>query len=169
VQLSLPGAAYIYNGDELGLENVELPDDALQDPTWERTGHTIRGRDAERVPLPWSGDAPPYGFTTGPSTWLPMPPDWAGRTAQAQEADPNSTLWLYRGTLAKRRKLAGLQTRELDWLDSPADCLAYRRGDISVWLNAGAAAVPMPSGELVHASGPVGDELPPDTAVWLRN
>ena len=65
MQLSLPGAAYIYNGDELGLANVDLPDEALQDPTWERSGHTERGRDGERVPLPWSGDAPPFGFTTG--------------------------------------------------------------------------------------------------------
>ena len=169
VQLSLPGAAYLYNGDELGLQNVDLPDDALQDPTWERTGHTVRGRDGERVPLPWSGSAAPYGFTTGPNTWLPMPADWADVTVEAQERDPNSTLQLYRTTLALRRKLTGLQTRELEWLDSPTDCLAYRRGDLTIWLNAGAVAVPMPSGELVHASGPVGDDLPPDTAVWLRD
>ena len=65
VQLSLPGAVYIYNGEELGLTNVDLPDEALLDPTWERSGHTDRGRDGERVPLPWSGDAAPYGFTTG--------------------------------------------------------------------------------------------------------
>ena len=62
VQLSLPGAVYLYNGDELGLPNVDLPDWALQDPTWERSGHTDRGRDGERVPLPWSGDTPPFGF-----------------------------------------------------------------------------------------------------------
>ena len=64
MQLSLPGAAYIYNGDELGLANVDLPDGALQDPTWERTGHTERGRDGERVPLPWSGTTPPFGFSS---------------------------------------------------------------------------------------------------------
>jgi alpha-glucosidase len=169
VQLSLPGAAYLYNGDELGLENVELPDAALQDPTWERSGHTVRGRDGERVPLPWRGNVPPFGFTTAPTSWLPMPPDWAGLTVEAQEADPSSTLQLYRSTLALRRKLPGLAGAGLEWLDAPADCLAYRRGEISVWLNAGAAAVPLPSGELVHASGPVEGELPPDTAVWLRS
>jgi alpha-glucosidase len=169
VQLSLPGAAYIYNGDELGLANVDLPDDALQDPTWERSGHTERGRDGERVPLPWSGDTAPYGFTTGDATWLPMPPDWAANTVQAQEADQSSTLQLYRTTLQLRRKLAGLQGGDLRWLDAPDGLLAYRRGDISVWLNAGAIAAPMPAGELVHASGPVDAELPPDTAVWLRS
>ena len=81
VQLSLPGAAYVYNGDELGLPNVDLPDSALQDPTWERSGHTERGRDGERVPLPWNGSAPPYGFTTGTSTWLPGL-DRAGRRSR---------------------------------------------------------------------------------------
>ena len=96
VTLSLPGAAYIYNGDELGLSNVELPDDALQDPTWERSGHTDRGRDGERVPLPWSGVRPPYGFGTTAPTWLPQPDDWAEFTVQAQDSDPSSTLTLYR-------------------------------------------------------------------------
>jgi alpha-glucosidase len=169
VQLSLPGAAYVYNGGELGLPNVELPDDALQDPTWERTGHTVRGRDAERVPLPWGGTTPPFEFTTAASSWLPMPAEWADCTVAAQEADPASTLHLYRTTMALRRELAALHGADLQWLDSPGDCLAYRRGDLSVWLNAGAAAVPMPTGELVHASGPTGAELPADTAVWVRN
>jgi alpha-glucosidase len=169
VQLSLPGAAYIYNGDELGLANVELPDDALQDPTWQHTAHKVRGRDGERVPIPWSGSAPPYGFSTAETTWLPMPPDWADKTVEAQRAEPSSTLALYRTTLHLRRTLAGLHGPDLTWLDAPAGCLAYRRGELSVWLNAGAAAVPLPAGELVHASGPVGTQLPPDTAVWLRN
>jgi alpha-glucosidase len=169
VQLSLPGASYIYNGDELGLANVDLPDDALQDPTWERSGHAERGRDGERVPLPWAGSAPPYAFTTADRSWLPMPPGWAANTVEAQEADPASTLQLYRTTLQLRRKLAGLQGADLQWVDAPDGCLAYQRGDIAVWLNAGAVAVPMPAGDVVHASGPVGAELPPDTAVWLRS
>ena len=88
VQLSLPGAAYIYNGEELGLANVDLPDDALRDPTWERSGHTLRGRDGERVPLPWSGDEPPFGFSTAPTTWLPMPAAWAGLGVLDQAGDP---------------------------------------------------------------------------------
>ncbi len=169
VQLSLPGAAYIYNGDELGLANVDLPDEALQDPTWERSGHTERGRDGERVPLPWSGTTPPFGFTEGATTWLPMPAEWAAWTVQAQEADPASVLHMYRTALRLRRELPALQGTDLEWLAAPAGCLAYRRGDLSVWLNAGDAAVPLPAGELVHASGPVDGELPPDTAVWLRS
>ena len=169
MQLSLPGTAYIYNGDELGLTNVDLPDGALQDPTWERTGHKVRGRDGERVPLPWSGVTPPYGFTTAATSWLPMPHDWADSTVAAEDADASSTLNLYRRTLELRHKLADLQGHDLEWLDAPADCLAYRRGDLEIWLNAGAVAVPLPGGELVHASGPVDDDLPPDTAAWVRN
>jgi alpha-glucosidase len=169
VQLSLPGAAYLYNGDELGLANVELPDEALQDPTWERSGHTERGRDGERVPLPWSGTTPPFGFTSGHTTWLPMPSEWAGCTVQAQAADPSSTLQLYRRTVELRRTLEGLQGDAFEWLSTPSGCLAFRRGDVSVWLNAGESAVALPAGDVVHASAPVGPELPPDTAVWLHS
>jgi alpha-glucosidase len=165
----LPGAAYVYNGDELGLANAELPDEALQDPTWERSGHTDRGRDGERVPLPWDGTAPPYGFTTAAATWLPMPGDWAGCTVAAELADPGSTLHVYRRTLRLRRELADLHGPDLEWLPAPDGCLAYRRGGLAVWLNAGDAGVPIPAGEIVHASGPVGSELPPDTAVWVRS
>jgi alpha-glucosidase len=168
VQLSLPGAAYLYNGDELGLENVDLPDEVLQDPTWEQTGHTDRGRDGERVPLPWSGSEPPFGFSTSPDTWLPMPAYWASLTVAAQATDAESTLSMYRAALRLRRTLPELQTDEIELLDAPLGCVAYRRGALTVWLNAGDAAVPMPAGDLVHASGPVGAQLPPETAVWVR-
>jgi alpha-glucosidase len=169
VQLSLPGAAYLYNGDELGLENVDLPDDALQDPTWERSGHTDRGRDAERVPLPWSGSSAPYGFTTG-TPWLPMPSDWAGVTVAAEAADPDSTLALFRAAIGVRRQvLADLPAGHVDWLDAPQGCLSYRRGPVTVLLNAGSAPVPLPAGEVLVVSGPLTDgQLPPDTAIWLR-
>jgi alpha-glucosidase len=170
LQLSLPGVVYIYDGDELGLPNVELPESALQDPTWERSGHTVRGRDGERVPMPWRGVALPYGFTTGTSTWLPMPDGWASLTVEAQSADPDSTLALYQQALALRRKTAELRTDDFTWLDSPPGCLMYRRGPgLLVALNAGDRPVPLPVGELILASGPLPDAvLPPDTAVWIR-
>ena len=85
LSLALPGSAYLYQGEELGLPEVlDLPDEARQDPTFFRTEGAIKGRDGCRVPIPWSGDAPPYGFSTG-TPWLPQPADWAGLTAQAQE------------------------------------------------------------------------------------
>ncbi|MDQ6851416.1 MAG: glycoside hydrolase family 13 protein [Actinomycetota bacterium] len=169
VELSLPGAVCIYNGDELGLANVELPDDALRDPTWERSGHTVRGRDGERVPLPWSGSAPPYGFTTGSSTWLPMPAGWAASTVQAQDADPDSTLNLYREALRLRRLIPEFATAPLEWADAGPDVVSYRRASVSVVVNAGSTAVPLPAGEVLLSSGPTdGSALAADTAAWVR-
>ena len=74
LMLALPGSAYIYQGEELGLpEVIDLPAEARQDPTFHSTGGEILGRDGGRVPLPWEKDAPGYGFGTGESTWLPQP------------------------------------------------------------------------------------------------
>jgi alpha-glucosidase len=166
VQLALPGAAYIYNGDELGLTNADLPDSALRDPTWERSGHTDRGRDGERVPLPWSGSAPPYGFG-GLPTWLPQPDDWAELTVQAQDGEPGSTLNLYRRALQLRREFTAAAF-ELA-LPGRAGLLAFTRGALTVVLNTGAQPVPLPVGDVLLASGPVADGcLPPDTAAWIR-
>jgi alpha-glucosidase len=171
IQLSLPGAAYIYNGDELSLPNVDLPDSALQDPTWERSGHTDRGRDGERVPLPWSGTEPPFGFGSGRTSWLPIPAHWAELTVEAEEADPASTLSLYRQLLAARRGLADLHGAAFAWLDAPAGCLAYRRGaSLTVLLNAGDHDVVLPAGAILLASGPLGNGvLPGNSAVWQRS
>ncbi len=172
IQLALPGVVYLYNGDELGLPNVELPDDVLQDPTWERSGHTERGRDGERVPLPWSGDRPPYGFSTDPHTWLPMPADWGPLTVAAQERDAASTLALHREALAARRKEPVLHNDEFAWVDGPSGSLAFRRGqDFVVVVNFSDSPAPLPPGEIVLASSPVVDDgiLPANTAVWLRN
>ena len=171
VELALPGSVYLYNGEELGLPNVELPDWALQDPVWERSGHSERGRDGCRVPVPWEGEAPPYGFSTAEQTWLPMPPDWEPLTVQAQLEDPASTLSLYRRALELRRKHC--RGGEPEWYGAPPGCLAFRRaGDGLVCaLNASPAPVSTPSGELLLSSGPLqsgGEVLPPDTAVWLR-
>jgi alpha-glucosidase len=167
MQLSLPGVPYIYNGDELGLPNVELPDWALQDPTWVRSGHTQRGRDGERVPLPWRGTTPPYGFSTAARTWLPMPADWAPLTVEAQERDPGSTLALYRAALALRRSHPDLTGEAFEWLAAPPDCLSFRRGSVTVLLNAGVEDVPLPEGQVLLASGPVESVLPPSSCVWL--
>jgi alpha-glucosidase len=171
VQLSLPGAVYIYNGDELGLENVDLPDEVLQDPTWERTGHTERGRDGERVPMPWEGSEPPFGFgSSSEQPWLPMPAEWSGCTVEAELSDPDSILSLYRKALRLRRQLPELHSTSFVWQQAPADCLAFRRGaNLVVALNAGDDPVDLPPGEVLLASSTIeGDKLPANTAVWLR-
>ena len=170
VQLGLPGVAYLYYGDELALPNAELPDEALQDPVWERSGHTERGRDGERVPMPWGGEKPPYDFTTGPTTWLPMPEGWAELTVESQLEDSDSTLSLYRRALELRRDHPAVSGESLEWFSAPAGCLAFRRpGGLLCALNASGSTVPMPPGEVLLASGPLGPDglLPVDTAVWL--
>ncbi|MGY1700926.1 glycoside hydrolase family 13 protein [Geodermatophilus sp. SYSU D00766] len=167
--LALPGGAYLYQGEELGLPEVEdLPEDVLQDPTWERSGHTARGRDGCRVPLPWSGDRPPFGFAPdGVRPWLPQPESWRSLTAQAQRADPSSTLSLYRDALRLRRELLGEEP--LTWLDLGEDVLAFDRGPaLRCVVNLSARPVPLAGlGRVLLASEGAAGDLPPDTAAWL--
>ncbi|MCL8027659.1 glycoside hydrolase family 13 protein [Nocardioides bruguierae] len=168
--LALPGSAYLYQGEELGLEQVDVAPEDRTDPSWLRTKDTDApeiGRDGCRVPMPWSGDSAPFGF--GPGTgqpWLPQPSGWGSLTVAAQETDPESTLAFYRRTLAARRDLADLPASVKVVVDG--DVLSFTRGDLTVALNCGTADAALPDGEVVHASGPVDGTLPADTAVWVR-
>ncbi|MWB97405.1 glycoside hydrolase family 13 protein [Agromyces seonyuensis] len=169
---AMPGALYVYQGDELGLPEVDLPVDVLQDPMHFRSEGVDPGRDGCRVPLPWSGTAAPYGFGTadGARTWLPQPGDWAALTVEAQSADPDSMLALYRAAIALRRERHDLRGAELEWLDLGDDVLAFRRGEHTVCIvNFGATALPLPPfREVLLASIPLdGSALPADAAVWL--
>ena len=174
LMLALPGSAYLYQGEELGLWEVDdLPESVLQDPLWERSGHAIRGRDGCRVPLPWEGDAPPFGFgPTGSQPWLPQPDAWRTMTAEAEWRDGESMLALYRVALGIRRRLAGFQGTTCTWLPSPEGTLHFLRGSgIHCAVNVSAESMALPPGiELLlvtetSASGD-GRVLPPDTAAW---
>ncbi|HET9875081.1 MAG TPA: alpha-amylase family glycosyl hydrolase [Mycobacterium sp.] len=168
VLLALPGVVFVYNGEELGLADVQLPDAALQDPVWQRSGHTERGRDGCRVPLPWSGDAPPFGFSERSDTWLPMPAQWAALTVEKQRDDTGSTLSLYRQALELRSTRAEFDGDGIEWLPAARDALIFRRGGLLCALNAGERPLPLPDGQLLLASTPVPDGvLPPNTAAWL--
>ncbi len=128
LMLALPGGAYVYQGDELGLPEVlDLPDDVRQDPTFFRTEGARRGRDGCRVPLPWAGDEPPFGFGPAAPAWLPQPGGWALLTAERQAAGPASTLALYRRALRLRRGLPALGEGSFAWLDAGPGVLAFRR------------------------------------------
>ena len=174
--LALPGGAYVYQGEELGLPEVEdLPEAVLQDPTWERSGHRDRGRDGCRVPVPWSGERAPYGFSpadAGEPPWLPQPEDWAPLTAHAQAGDPTSMLELYRSALRIRRAESSFGDGELTWLDLPEGALGFRRGDDLVCVvNLSADPVELPEGGaqlLVSADLSAVGRLSADTAVWLK-
>ena len=176
---ALPGVLYLYLGEELGLPEVEdLPAGARVDPIFSRSAGTDPGRDGCRVPLPWSGDAPPYGFSpegAGAPPWLPQPQGWGPLTAEAQERDPASVLHLYRASLALRRRLLAT-AGPLVWEDAPAGVLAFHRdagdGDaVHCWVAFDEAAR-LPEGAQVllasRAEVSATGVLPPDTTAWWR-
>lgn len=173
LMLALPGSAYLYQGEELGLpEAIDIPDDARQDPTWFRTGGERYGRDGCRVPLPWTAADPAYGFSPTGATWLPQPADWSVLARDVQAADPASTLSLYTTLLAERRA-RGLGGGTLEWIDGfEADVIAFRNGNVSVVANLGAA--PIDVSELVGGGRIVaatvdgdGVVLPSDATIWV--
>ena len=173
--LALPGSAYLYQGEELGLpEVVDLPEDVLADPIWERSGHTMRGRDGCRVPVPWRKDGPSFGFGNA-APWLPQPPSWSDLSVQAQEGVPGSTLELYRAAVRTRRDQPALGDTDMQWLEAPDDALVLERtgggARLVCVVNFGGDPVPLPPhDEVLLASGPLPADgtLPGDTSVWLR-
>jgi alpha-glucosidase len=166
LMLALPGSAYLYQGEELGLHEVgDLPAEAMQDPTFFRSAGADKGRDGCRVPLPWTTTGPSYGFGSG-HAHLPQPAWFARYAVEAQDGDPTSTLRLYRQALSLRRKLQ--TTEELEWVDSGPSLIHFRRpGGWACITNFGSTPVDLPGG-IVLTSGPLdGDRLPPDTTAWI--
>ena len=179
LMLALPGSAYLYQGEELGLpEHTTLPDAVREDPTFGRTGGAEKGRDGCRVPLPWEGDAPGFGFSRTGATWLPQPADWAQFAPDVQEGVPGSTLELYRTALRLRRDF-GLGAGPLAWVDglpgADESVLAAQNGDLLVLVNLGAQALALPEQlQVLVASAdlPQSDDgavlLEQDVAVWVQ-
>ncbi|MDZ5078584.1 glycoside hydrolase family 13 protein [Nesterenkonia sp. HG001] len=168
-ELALPGSAYLYQGEELGLHEVgDIPDEARQDPTFFRSPGVDKGRDGCRVPLPWSSTGPTFGFGSS-SAHLPQPQWFADYAVEAQEGVDGSTLEMYRAALHLRRELQTDET--LEWIETGRDdVLAFRRpgGWVTV-TNFGEDDAALPSGEVLLASSPlVGGRLPGATTVWLR-
>ena len=167
--LALPGAAYLYQGEELGLPEVpDLPAEALRDPIYERTGGREKGRDGCRVPLPWNADEPAFGFGAG-TPWLPQPQGWGRYAASEQEGDEGSFLALYRRAVRARRQLLALAPGDgIEWIDAGCDVLAFRRGPLQCVLNFGPTPVPVPAGRvLLSSTGGEPQELGADESVWV--
>lgn len=175
--LGLPGSAYLYQGEELGLfEVADLPASVLADPTWSRTANKVKGRDGCRVPLPWTADGPNFGF--GATPWLPQPKWFGALAADFQDGVAGSTLEMYRAALRLRRELQSDES--LEWLSLPdASVVHYRRPNgWEVLTNFSSAAAPLPSGvdpsKVVLSSStkePIPAEvaalIPGETTLWL--
>ncbi len=175
VTLALPGSVYIYQGEELGLWEVQdIADELRQDPIWFRSGGVDPGRDGSRVPMPWSGQQPPFGFSppgARDEPWLPQPEEWRDLTVAAQTGAPDSMVELYRTALAIRRSEPALGDGPMTWLRADDGLLAFDRGSsVRCVVNISAKPARLPQhGGLLLASGPMdGELLPPDSAVWLR-
>lgn len=168
LELALPGSVYLYQGEELGLPEVTgLAEQVLTDPVHRHRGHKDKGRDGCRVPLPWTRHGPSCGFSAV-AGWLPQPPGWGRYAVSVQRDDPGSTLRLYRAALRLRREFTGAGFAWSEECDR-GDVVAFRRDRVLVVVNTGRVAVPLPAGEVVLASQPLGGGcLPPDAAVWLR-
>jgi alpha-glucosidase len=169
LMLALPGSAYLYQGEELGLpEVIDIPDESRQDPTFFRTNGERYGRDGCRVPLPWESGAPAYGFNTTGESWLPQPHSFAALARDRQVGDPRSTLELYRSLLDLRSQ-HGLGKGSLAWLEEfSSDVVAFANGPVTVVSNTGETPMMAPAGNVVLATSPLdGDMIPAFTTVWL--
>ncbi|WP_091183450.1 glycoside hydrolase family 13 protein [Microlunatus flavus] len=166
--LALPGSAYLYQGEELGLQEVaDLPAGALQDPIWLRTQHTKKGRDGARVPLPWTEEGATYGFGSG-NAWLPQPAAWSRVAVDQQDGVGGSTLELYRDALRIRRELQTDET--LDWIDAGRDDVVHlvRPGGWHCVTNFGTEPYALPAGEVRVASAELVDgQLPGESSAWF--
>ncbi|MEU5218571.1 glycoside hydrolase family 13 protein [Streptomyces sp. NPDC020807] len=186
LMLALPGSAYLYQGEELGLPEVDdLPDEVRQDPSFRRPDGGNGLRDGCRVPIPWSGTEAPYGFGPADSapTWLPQPDRWAELSVEAQSGDPRSVLELYRSALRLRRDHPALGAgRAVEWLEPVPGVLAFRRdsdaGGLVCAVNTSDRPVPLDAtglGDPVlwSAEPPATDAtgavlLPADSTTWWR-
>jgi alpha-glucosidase len=168
--LALPGSAYLYQGEELGLGEVgDLPAEHLQDPAFYRSHGVEKGRDGCRVPLPWTQDGPSFGFGPG-RAHLPQPDWFSSFSVAAQKHHPASTLSMYRQALSWRHKL---QTSEsMDWMPGTGSQVLHftRPGGWRSMTNFGPGPVPLPHGIVIVTSAPVeGNQLPADTTAWILN
>ena len=172
--LGLPGQVFLYQGEELGLEEAHVPDDQRQDPVFLHSGGSQAGRDGCRIPMPWLRGRPNAGFSTAP-TWLPEPAGWDRFAVDAQLGSSSSVLRHYMRALAVRRRLAGRLPDRLEWCPAPDAVLLYRRGPLVVACNFGLRPVDLElegrvlvSSDLLVRKGVSGRlKLAPSSAVWL--
>lgn len=173
--LALPGSTYLYQGEELGLPEVaDLPRHTLQDPIWQRSAATRKGRDGARVPMPWTVDGPHFGFspeTREAASLLPQPAWFGDHSVAAQSGASGSTLELYRAALSARHARMGRDATCLVTVDGPLLVVSRTDGIRSVTNFSDRPASLRSPGEVIllastqhelHAA-----TIPPETTVWL--
>jgi alpha-glucosidase len=169
--LSLPGTITLYYGEEIGMTNVPIPPDLVQDPAEKNELGIGLGRDPERTPMPWDS-SPLAGFTTG-RPWLPLGQDHASLNVVNLEQDPESILHLYRTLIALRRTHSVLVTGEVRSIAAANNVLSYERhGEcerLLVLLNLGDAQIAVPSvaGEILAATFPYCSTAQPNRVMQL--
>jgi alpha-glucosidase len=124
--LALRGTILLYQGEELGLPEVDLRRDQLRDPVGDLYYPLFKGRDGCRTPMPWDDAAPQMGFTAG-APWLPLGPAHAVLSVAAQDGDPDSNLAYARRLLALRRASASLRLGTLTLREAPLPLIAFTR------------------------------------------
>jgi alpha-glucosidase len=175
---ALPGSTYVYAGQELGLPDGVMPDESRQDPIYFRTQGKQKGRDGARVPLPWNGESAPFGFTSG-TPWLPMHNSWKDLTIEKQGAESKSSLNLYRNALSLRAEFL-VNNGPIEWIETPdhgvksSSLLAFRRGNVSVYLNLADSPIEIEiTGKVLIVSAGIPDgrdgkiTIPPVSTMWV--
>ena len=163
--MALRGTVFVYQGEELGLPQSEVPLEQMQDPFGLANWPLIPGRDGCRTPMPWQHQAPQAGFSTG-QPWLPVDPAHAARAVDRQEADPPSLLHATRRLIALRRAEPALRTGACEVLAADGDVLLLRRGEgpgaVLALFNLGSASALPPAGLAPGA-------LRPDRLLWASH
>jgi alpha-glucosidase len=173
--LGLPGQVFLYQGEELGLEEADVPPDRREDPLYFHSGGKQLGRDGCRVPMPWHKGQPNAGFSRA-DPWLPMPAGWDSLAVDAQAGSPGSMLFFYQRVLALRRRLVGMLPNHLRWCPAPEGVLVHERGRLTVAVNFLARPVELSlAGRLLIGTQPLvwyrngRLMLPANSGAWLEN
>ena len=165
---ALPGCTYIYQGQELGLQEVaDIPEGEIQDPQYLRNLKKFKGRDGVRVPLPWKADAPFFGFSDKGSH-LPQPSWFKNVAVDVQERD-GSTLSLFRKIISLRKSLQTEEKYEWHETGDPEVLHFSRPNGWHCIHNFEGKPFSLPAGEIILQSAPFVDgKLGPATTVWLK-
>jgi len=171
--LTLRGNPILYQGEELGLPQAEIPFERLRDPEAIANWPLTLGRDGARTPMPWLADAPSAGFTVG-EPWLPLGGGHAALAVDRQEADPGSVLSFAKALIVLRRREAALRIGDITLIEAGPALLRFTRAlgghvlDIALNLGGEAATIPVSGPVMLAVNGAEPGRLPPLSGLIAR-